>query len=55
MLCEVIETHLLEWEFSHKLLSHHHHSGDPEEENVMSRLQQSTRVEGFQLYCLKIV
>lgn len=49
------ETHLLEWEFSHQLLSHHHHPGHPEEENIMSRLQQSSRVEGFQLYCLKSV
>ena len=42
-------THLPEGELSHELQPHHDHACDPEEEDVVPRLEQRPRVEGAQL------
>ena len=49
---EVLESNLREWDLSHDLLSKEHHPGHPEEENVMTSLQQGVWIESLQIFCL---
>mmetsp|Transcript_14060 Transcript_14060/g.31148 ORF Transcript_14060/g.31148 Transcript_14060/m.31148 type:complete len:516 (-) Transcript_14060:459-2006(-) len=44
-----MQIHGLEGELVHEPQRHHHHSGHPEEKDVMPRLQQSAREEGLQV------
>lgn len=46
-------SHLFEGQLARKFEAHHDHTGNPEEQDVMTRLQQSTRVEHTQVFCLE--
>lgn len=47
--------HLLERQLAGQFEAHHHHASDPEEQDVVTRLQQSARVEHFQVFSLRLV
>jgi hypothetical protein len=42
---EAVEQHALEGGLSHEVDAHHHHAGDPEEEDVVARLEIARGVE----------
>ena len=44
-----VEIHLRERDFPHELLTKEHHSSYPEEQDVMTCLQETVRVEVFQI------
>lgn len=44
---------LFEGQLAGQFEAHHHHTGDPEEQDVMARLQQSARVEHIQVLGLR--
>merc|ERR1719375_70062 len=47
-----MEVHCLEWQLPCKPNRHHHHAGDPKEENVMPCLQQRRGEESLHIGCL---
>lgn len=46
--------HLLERQLAGQFEAHHHHASDPEEQDVVARLQQSARVEHVQVLRLRV-
>lgn len=46
-------SHLLKGQLAGQFEAHHHHTSNPEEQDVMARLQQGARVEHVQVLGLK--
>ncbi len=46
-------SHLFEGQLAGQFEAHHHHTSNPEEQDVMARLQQGARVEHIQVLGLK--
>ena len=45
---EGVDVHILERNFAHELYAHHHHPGDPEEDDVKRGDERGGGIEGFQ-------
>ena len=46
------QIHIIEGTVSHELIPHHHHTGDPEEQDVMPGYQGGRGIKTGQLRCL---
>lgn len=46
-------SHFFEGQLASQFEAHHHHTSNPEEQDVVARLQQGARVEHIQVLALK--
>lgn len=51
--CHLGWSHLFEWQLASQFEAHHHHTSDPEEQDVMACFQQGARIEHIQVLSLK--
>ena len=47
-----MDVDVVEWDAARELDPHHHHAGDPEEDDLAGRGQEGRRIEGLELGCL---